>query len=623
MNLLSFGSSFIARVTSWMHAVVRRRRLEEEMEAELAHHLESLTADLIREGQTADEAARNARIAMGTAMVHKEGMRSSLGLRWWDEFFADLRYAARMLRKYRGFTAVAALSLALAIGANTAIFSVARAFVYSRLHVSHPEQLRLLGWRFGQTSFPISFGFSHDVKSLGMTSDSFSYPVFRSMRDNDRALSGLIAFMPFRGDGRIGGNALPITGELVSGNYFSVLGIQPQIGRLLQPSDDEEPGKGTVTVISDGLWEKKFGRSPNAIGQTIVVNRTPLTIVGIAPRGFTGARSAQSGPSMFVPFSMQPQVDAWEVPGPQIIADPSAWMVNVIGRMRPGADEQQTEALLNVELATAVHRTMTVEPGQTIPHLVMVDGSQGQRLWESSFKKPVNVLLVLGAVVLLLACANLANLLLARGIERQREFSVRLALGATRGRLFRQLLTESLTIAVLCGVGGFIVGYFSRNSIPNLLRGGLGEGLNVHFDWTVAAFAAVVTVVANVAFGLIPGYLAVRAEAGNGVKRDTHGRLRRRGQRGGRVLVGVQIALSTLLIIGTGLFLRTLARLSAVDPGFRTDQLLLATVRTPSQGYPGLKGVALHRRVERCPSPLFCERSPRRSFPALLRRVRA
>jgi hypothetical protein len=278
-----------------MRAVVQRDRLEAEMEAELACHLDTLTADLVRAGHSPAEAARRARIALGAATVHMEGMRASLGLRWWDEFWADLRYGARILRKSPRFTAIAAISLALAIGANTTIFSLAKSLLYDQLSVPHAEELRLLRW-VGDDHKAVHnmWGEFRPAPGGRVMVSVFSYPVYQQLQTHQEVMQDLLAYNEDSMNATIRGNAQRAVVAMVSGNYFAVLGTTQQLGRSIQPSDDQVGASGSLAVISDGLWERAFDRSPSVLGQTINVNQSMFTIVGVNPRGFTGAKNVQS-----------------------------------------------------------------------------------------------------------------------------------------------------------------------------------------------------------------------------------------------------------------------------------------------------------------------------------------
>jgi predicted permease len=580
---------------------MRRNRLEAEMEAELAFHLDQLTAELIRAGHSPAEAARRARIALGAVTVTKEQMRASLGLRWWDEVWADLRYGVRILRKSPGFTAIAATSLALAIGANTTIFSIAKQLLYERLNVKHAEQLRLLAWTGTESHVAVHYvwGDYNPLPGGRVTSTSFSYPAYLELRAQNRGLEDLIAFKVTGMNATIRGEAQRVQTEMVSGNYYAVLGVNPQLGRVIQPSDDAVPGQSPVATISDGLWERQFGRSAAVLGQSIKLNDISLTIVGVNPKGFTGAKSVQQSPDVFVPLAMQPLVAPYSSLGGTLLTEPKGWWLNVMGRSRPGVNDSVAQTSLDGQLAGIVRGTMMVREGEDVPRLVLRDGSRGLFAQEKTFAKPMAVLITLVGFVLLLACANIANLMLARGAQRQREISVRLALGAGRVRVLRQMILESLLLAALGGAGGLLVGYLGRSVLPKMTENAWERSdFQVHFDWRVFAFTAGVTLVTGLLFGMAPALAAARSDVSHGLKEGVLSATRRRKGLGSKALVGFQIALSTLLVIGAGLFLRTLAGLSTVNVGFRTDHLLLMEINPPVKRYPAGKDVELHRRLE-------------------------
>ncbi|MGA7259118.1 MAG: ABC transporter permease [Terracidiphilus sp.] len=512
-------------------------------------------------------------------------------------FASDSRYALRLDRRNPAFVLLTCLSLALAIGANTAVFSVAMQLLYQRLAVPHPEQLRLLGWSADASVVRFSYGTNFDVRDAGMTCECFSYPVFRQLREHDRSMSGLFAFWDRPATASIAGTPQPVRVELVSDNYYQILGVRPQLGSPILAANSK-PGADAVAVISDGLWQRQFGRSPSVLGQSITVNHAPLTIVGVNPPGFTGTRSALQSPDLFVPLSMQPLIDPFIPEAPSILSDPTVWELDVMGRIPPGKDQQQARSALNVELAAAVRSSLPVRPFESVPQLVLVDGARGLHLWDQTFKKPVSALLVLVVLVLLLACANTANLMLARGLGRRREFAVRVALGASRARVVRQLLTESLVLAVIGGSLGLLLGFLGRNLLPHLLASnGQQSALRIHFDWNIFAFTAALTILSGLLFGLAPAFFAAFTEARGSLQRaaaNSSGSW----TRGGKALVVLQIALSALLVMGAGLFVRTLADLNSIDVGFPTGHLLLATIDTPREVYPGVKSILLHQRLQ-------------------------
>ncbi len=572
------------------------------MEAELQLHLEQLTDDLIRAGHSPAEAARRARIALGPALVHKEGMRASLGLRWFDELCADIRYGIRILAKSPGFTLIAALSLALAIGANTTIFAMGKQLLFDRLHVPHPEHLRMLRWNGdGHEVVQSMWGDFDSTADGGMTSSVFSYPVYEQLRDHNEKLQDLVAFKEDGMNATVRGNAQRVNAALVSGNFYGALGVRPQLGRMLQPSDDAVPGSGAVAVISDGLWQKEYGRSPSVLGQTITLNQAIVTIVGVNPRGFTGVKNVLAPPDLFVPISMQPVVDPRGKTS--LLTDATMWWVSVVARTKPGVKDSEAEAALDVQLRAAVHATMPMAAGDTMPRLALVDGSRGLHYADRMFKKPIFVLSGFTAFVVLLACANIANLLLARGAQRQREMSVRLAMGAGRARILRQLLTESLLLAAIGGAGGLLLGYIGSGALPMLLTNAWESSdpsfVRTPFDWGIFAFTVSVTLITGVVFGSAPAWLAARAEVSSSLKETAQSTSRRRKGLAGKSIVAFQIALSTLLVVGAGLFVRTLVKLNSVDVGFNADDLVLFEIIPSVRRYPGPKDVQLHQQLER------------------------
>ena len=591
-------NSLARRLVSKVWVLFRQRKAESEFDDEMQVHLQLLTEKFIRQGMGSADADSAARRQFGNTALLEQRHRESRTFLSFSALSQDLRYGVRVLGKSRGFTAIAVASLALAIGANTTIFSVAKIMVYDRLNVPHAEQLRMLYWQSaGHSVVHRLWGEFRPAPGGGSKSSSFSYPVYRELSAHNQAMQDLFAFQEDGMNATIHGTARRVRVEMVSGNYYSGLGVRPQLGRPIQPSDETVQGPGTVVIISEGIWERDFGRSPLVLGQTITVNQSAMTIVGVNPRGFTGADDTQVSPDVFLPLSMQPVVDPKGKKS--YLEDPGEWWVKIMGRVKPNVTDSQPEAVLSSQLQAAVRGTMPVKPGETIPRLLISDGGRGNHLSENEFQKPAFVLMTFTGLVLLLACANIANLMLARGAQRQREMSVRLALGAGRARILRQLLTESLLLAAAGGLAGLLIGYLGRNAIPRLLTNAWETSdLNVHFDWRVFGFTAAVTVVTGLLFGLAPAWMAARAELSSSLKESTQTTTRRRKAMGGKAIVTFQIALSTLLVVGAGLFLRTLFALQSVDAGFRTDHLILFSINPPATRYDKGKDVQLHMRLE-------------------------
>jgi predicted permease len=591
--MFRFGS----RMRSWLRAVIGRDRLEAGMEAELADHVERVTEDLVRSGFAPAEAERRARIALGPALMHKEGMRASLGLKWWDEMRGDLRYAVRVLRKSPGFTGIAAVSLALAIGANTTIFSIAFQLLYQKLAVPHASELRLLSWH-GDTNVVVHgmWGDFDFTPGSGGKATIYSYPVYEQLRAHNDVLQDLFAYKEDSMNASIHGNAQNVNAVMVSGNYFSAIGVRAQLGRVIRQSDDTV-SSANVAVIGDRVWDREFGRSPAVIGQSIRLNQVSLTVIGVAPRGFTGVKGVMEGPDIFVPLALQPLLDPKG--NTSLLTDTETWWLNVMARSKPGIDDRTAQAALQVQFEAAVRSTMTVGAGDTLPRLAIVDGSRGLHFSDRMFKRPVNILLGLTGFVILLACANIANLLLARGAQRKREMSVRLALGANRSRIVRQLLTESLLVAATGGAFGLVLGYFGRNILPNLLVNAWEHNdINTPFSWPVFAFAAAVTFITGILFGIAPAAVSSRAELSSSLKDSAQQGTRRRKGLTGKSIVAFQIGLSTLLVIVAGLFVRTLMALDSVKVGFNPDHMVLFQIDPPRARYRPAKILALHEQLE-------------------------
>jgi predicted permease len=470
----------------------------------------------------------------------------------------ELVFAVRVLRKNRGFTVVAATSLALAIGANTTIFSVAKQLLFERLDVPDATSLRL----------------------IASTDANFSYPMYEQLRAQNQVLGDLLAFHATAVNATVGDNAERVLAHEVSGNFYAVLCVQPQLGRAIGPGDDTAESE-PVVVISDEFWEHEFARSRAVLGQTIRLNDVAATIVGVNPKGFTGAASTlpSQTPAVIIPLAKATLVTP-SSDGRNWLADPTSRSVNILARTKSGVPDDAAQVALDTQFSTIVRATLPMHAGDEVPRLVLRDGSRGLFAQRQVFATPISVLMIFLGLVLLLACANIATLMLARGAQRQREMSVRLALGAGRGRILVQMLVESLLLAAIGGVLGLVLAYVGRGAISRFAP---------HFDWQVFAFTAFISIATGVLFGLAPAIEAMRAEIGD--------RIRHRALVA-KSIVGFQIALATLLTIGAGLFIRSLAALIAVNPGFRTDHLLLAQIVLPQNRYPAGANVAFHERME-------------------------
>jgi predicted permease len=511
----------------------------------------------------------------------------------WDDLRADLRYAIRTLSKSPGFTAIIMGSLALGIGANVAIFTVAKQVLFDRLTVPHPEQLQLLTW-----TAPTPSIVHHSSNDPGPSGERtvFPYPVYQELRKRNTVLSDLFAFKSVgRLSATIEGEAVAVATQMVSGNYYAALEVHPALGRPIEPSDDAVPGTGAVATISYDLWTTHFGRSPSVIGRPITLNGQPITIIGVNAPGFTGAGDAHLSPGIIVPLSLHP-VLLPRLDG-SALNDQDYWWVQIMGRSRLGVPARTAQASLDTLFQAILLATVNPEKHEEIPHLVLVDGSRGLNGSTRALTQQTYLLFVLVGLVLLLACANIANLLLARSAARRREMSIRIALGAGRGRILRQTLTESLLLSSLGGILGLAVGYAGRNALPGLISPPWAQRvLNGNFDQRVFVFAAGISILAGLLFGLAPAWQAIRTNVD--LKGQTQTEASRRKGLMNKVIISFQVGLSTLLIMGTMLFVRTLVNLNSVDTGFLTDQLLLFRIPLPPSLYPPPKDVMLARNIE-------------------------
>ncbi len=593
-------SSVWNRVSVFLRSLVHRARFETDMDDELRFHLQTHTEHLMLQGLSPRDAARQARLEFGTPDTIKDDVRATLGLRFLDDLRADLRYAVRILSKSPGFTAIAISSLALAIGANTAIFSVANEMLYARLAVPRARELRLLAAVSPDPSVIHGNWGSNSTLNGQEHHDSIAYPIYRQIVENNRSSLNLFAFKDI---GRVNvtanNQAQSASAQLVSGNFYKELQITPQLGRPILPSDDAVPGQGTVAVISDAFWHRTFGGSPTVLGRTLNVNGHLLTIIGVNPPSFTGAQAVQLSTSLFIPLSMVREL----VSGfrDDLLTGTDIWWVNIGTRMPGGSAQTTAEAALTNAFQTAVRAAITPKAGEHIPTLILEDGSRGlSYVWtQLELGKPLNVLLALSGLVLLLACANIANLMLARASVRHREMSVRLALGASRGRVLRQVLTESLLLSSLGGVFGLLLGYLGRNALPRLMHSAWeGTDLIIPFNWPIFAFTAAVTLLTSLLFGILPAWRATRENPNQGLKEGATSASRRRSAWSGKGIVAFQIALSTLLVASSALFFRTLVNLNRVDPGFNVDNLLTFDLQAPETRYPGPSAAALFQRLE-------------------------
>ena len=549
------------RIKNWFYTVplqlrslFRRRQVEQELDEELRYHIDRQTEENIAKGMTPEEARYAALRAMGGVEQRKEQCRDTRRVRLIEDLIQDLRYGLRTLRKSPGFTAVAALSLAFGIGANTAIFSMINALMLRPLSVKNAQELALFS-----------------IARPSRTDHGFNYTLYETFRDGNQSFTGVIA--ADRGwRARLlvnepGAGVESVQEQRVSGNFFSVLGVNAVVGRTLIEADDNPSNSEPGAVISYDYWRRRFGLDPQVVGRRVTVNNTALTIVGVAPPGFFGFEVG-SRPELWSPSKADKR--RW-------------WGFRVIGRLRPGVGMAQAQAemetifqrLLNDEAARSPDWTPTERRKHFERHISLESGSAGHTDLRRQFRQPLFILMMAVGLTLLIACVNVANLLLARAARRRKEIAVRLALGAGRFRLLRQLLTESVLLSLLGGVAGLLFArVFLRGLIIYLPQYPHKTALDVSPDARVLAFTLLVSVLTGLLFGLAPAWQATRIHLTASLKDQTGASASRSRLTLNKALVVAQVALSLFLLIGAGLFARSLRNLRTLDAGIDYENVV-------------------------------------------------
>jgi len=541
-----------------LRSLFRWAQADQELDDELRDHLERKTEEYVARGMTQEEARRRARIDLGGVEQTKQKCRDARRVNWMHDFFHDLRFGLRILRKSPGFTAVAVLSIALGIGANTAIFSVIQALLLRWLPVPNPQELLQV-----------------NTIITGRAIDSFSYPVIRALAERKDVFENLGGYCGNTFTVGPPDAAVRTHGALVSGGFFPALQLQPTAGRLLTPEDDQ-PGAPLTAVISDGYWERNFHRDPRAIGATLIVEGHPVRIVGITPRGFTGANVGEIA-DLTMAFQARLQLS----PERAGLLEAGNQYIRILARPAPGLTPDQVRARLKVlwppMAGVGVNSRATPARRQAMlaSTLDVAPGGTGWTPLRNQYTKPLYVLMFLSGLVLLVACANVANLLLARSAARRHEIAVRLAIGAGRGRIARQLLSESLLLAVMGAVLGLAVAQVGSSLLLRLASRAIT--LSVGVNGQVLAFALAVAVLTGLLFGLAPALRVTSAGPGLALKGGEETSSGSRGRLAPTLVAG-QVAWSLLLLIGAGLFIRTLRNLQAIDPGFRHEGVMLLDV---------------------------------------------
>ena len=563
-----------------------RAAFERELDEEIEHHL----------AMKAEEQGglHSARRQFGNVTFWKEGSRRMWVGRFREELGQDLRYSLRAMKANKLFTTLATVSLALGIGANTAIYSFMDAIMLRALPVKQPDQLVLVNWRAPQRSGVVN-GLSGSMYSDSAISVSPNYPyhAYEFLRDHNQLFSHLFAFAHAgRLNAVIHGQASLQNGEYVSGGYFAGLGVNPVIGRLIGPADDQ-PSAAPVVVISYALWRGEFGGSPYAVGTSIRIDDQPFALLGVAPPEFFGVRPDRVA-DFYIPVHDLPLINRDSHRDPQsFFANDHSYWIEMMGRLKPGVSFSAAQSELRTLFFHWVSQTARNDHDRkTLPALWLEEGGSGVDALRRRYSRPLFVLMAMVALILTIACANIANLLLAKAASRRREIAVRLSLGAGRLRVIRQLLTESTSLAI----GGAIAGALIAVEGIRLLTLLIGNGdkdftLHAHLDWRVLSFTFVIALCTGLLFGIAPAIQATGVDVAPALKEirlsEPRGRTRRFSLPFGlrHILIVAQIAISMLLVAGAGLFVRTLANLNAIDLGFNRENLLLFSLDGSQAGY--------------------------------------
>jgi predicted permease len=555
-----------------LRALLRRDAVEGELDTELRFHMEKQVEKLVAGGVPRAEAVRRARAMLGGLEQLKEECRDARGTRWLEEFWQDVRYALRGLRASPAFAVTAVLTLALGIGANTTAFSAANALFFQSLPVDRPAEVVFV---------------SNQTHSL---LPNFSNPDYRDIRDRNTVLSDLAAYSPVPMGLAYGGRAARVWGYVVSGNYFPMLGVKAALGRMLTTADDQTRGGHPVAVLSYACWRTRFAADPAIVGRTVSINGLSYSVVGVAPRGFFGTEFLFS-PDIWIPLAMHGQIEparGW------LLDSRTAVFLLLIGRLQPGVGSRRAEASLNGVVAQMGREHPDEDAGMRV-------ALSPPGLFGSAGRAPtlgvLIILLSITGLVLLVACANMASLLLARAADRSREIALRLALGAGRSRMVRQLLAESLLLSVAGGLAGLLLAHWLLRSLvawrpPVDIQLRANFSMDAHVFW----FTASVAILTSMACGLAPALGAARQDLASAIKGDASpNRLRRWSGRDG--LIVVQIALSLVLLVGAGLMAGGLRHALSTSLGLDPRHVVVASFDLDLQGYSEARGREFHRRL--------------------------
>jgi predicted permease len=578
-------------VGRWIHTVplrvrslFRRSQVERELDEELRFHMDRLVEEHTARGLSPAGARCAALRAMDGVEQQKERCRDARRLGVLEDLAYDLRYAVRMLRRNPGFTVVVVLSLALGIGANTAIFSAIDAVMLRLLPVRDPQQLVMLTW----APQPISERIVNSVE--GINGRVFSSETFEQIRDGNNVFAVTFAFTGNTDEVNVGleGAAQSAIVQGVSGNYFDGLGVVPIHGRVLQPGDDREAAP-PVAVVSHRYWDRKLERDSRVVGRRVVINGAPTVIVGVAPPGFFGL-DPRGGPDFWISLSSYSSQQARignANNGVPYDRDPQTWWIQIVGRLKAGVSEMDARSQVALLFHNSLDRRAGTVAARELPRLGVFPMKRGLDGLRERFSTSLLLLMAMVSLVLLIACANVAGLLLSRAAARQREIAIRRGLGAGRSRLMRQFLTESVVLAVLGGAAGLLVASWIDSALIALLWGTSSSSpLPFRLDGRVLGFTVAISVLCGILFGSAPALRATSASLLAGLKQTaTTARVFGHRLTLQKMLTGGQVAVCLLLLVSAGLLVRTLQKLHSVDLGFERQHLLLFTVRPGMNGY--------------------------------------
>jgi macrolide transport system ATP-binding/permease protein len=570
----------------------RKRRIE-ELNEEIQGHLALAARENMESGLAPKDAQTAARLEFGSIALAEEVTRDMWGGRWFADLLQDIRFALRTLRKSPGFTAVAVLTLALGVGANTAIFSVIDAVLLRSIPVKDPQRLVVFNWSArANPKLQGHSDYGDCADQTGIGDCSFSIPFYKTVRAQAGAFSGMAAFAgPFDVDLSGNDTASIVRGLYVSGDFFSSLGVNTILGRPLAPFDDL-PSAQPAIVLNYAYWVRAFGAAPSVVGRAVRLDSTTVTIVGVADPHFTNLTPGKPL-DFFMPFSVADSLRGKWYRSKDRVADPTNWWVVILGRIKPGLSIRQAQAdATTIFRNEMLHGAAPLSKPEDAPAITLRPARSGLNGETSQLAPALYVTMVIVAFILLIACANVAGLTLARSASRQKEIAVRLALGAGRARIIRQLLTESVLLAVAGGALGVLVAVWGVDAIATLLSNGSAQPFPfaVAPDWRVFLFTVAITFLTGILFGLAPSLRGSRVDLTPSLKESASslpGAAANTGQRFrlGDALVVAQVALSMVVLVGAGLLVRTLRNLHSINPGFDAQNILLFGIDPHLAGY--------------------------------------